>query len=148
MWVAGQELVAVCRIRTFEPQSTMPESDRYVPPKLPDNSVHSLSEYLDMFDAISHELRYRMLRTLLKSDELSAQQLQERVGAPSNKVHYHLDKLEETGLVANRKRNTSDSEGLYSYYVPTSTGEMIMESVGYLLEEEHDRRRNSDGEAD
>lgn len=127
-----------------EPQSTMSGSERYVPPELPDDSVLSLSEYLDMFDAVSHELRYRMLRTLLEADELSAQQLRERVDAPSNKLHYHLDKLEEAGLVANRKRNERDSKGLYSYYVPTSLGEMVMEGVGYLLEEEHERRRESE----
>lgn len=118
----------------------MSETERYVPPELPDESVLSLSEYLDMFDAVSHELRYRMLRTLLEADELSAQQLRERVNAPSNKLHYHLDKLEEAGLVANRKRNEHDSEGLYSYYVPTSLGEMVMEGVGRLLEEERERR--------
>lgn len=123
----------------------MSESERYIPPELPDDSVLSLSEYLDMFDAVSHELRYRMLRTLLEAEELSAQQLRKRVDAPSNKLHYHLDKLEETGLVANRKRNERDSEGLYSYYVPTSLGEMVMEGVGYLLEEEHERRRESKG---
>lgn len=122
----------------------MSESEHYVPPELPDDSVLSLSEYLDMFDAISHELRYRMLRTLLDAERLSAQQLRERVDAPSNKLHYHLDRLEATGLVANRKRNEHDSDGLYSYYVPTSLGETVMEGVGTLLQEECERRRESD----
>lgn len=124
------------------------ETRHYVPPELPDDSVLSLPEYLDMFDAISHELRYRLLRTLLDAEKLSAQQLRERVDAPSNKLHYHLDKLEETGLVANRKRNEHDSEGLYSYYVPTSLGEMVMQGVGNLLEAEHERRRESDEEVE
>lgn len=126
----------------------MSESERYVPPELPDDSALSLSEYLDMFDAVSHELRYRLLRTLLDAEQLSARQLGERVNAPSNKLHYHLDKLEATGLVANRKRNEHDSEGLYSYYVPTSLGEMVMEGVGNLLEEERDRLRESEEEAE
>lgn len=126
----------------------MTRSEYYVPPELPEDSVLSLSEYLDMFDAVSHELRYRMLRTLLDAEQLSARQLGERVDAPSNKLHYHLDKLEAAGLVANRKRNEHDSEGLYSYYVPTSLGEMVMKGVGNLLEEEHERRRESDEEGE
>lgn len=126
----------------------MTESKYYVPPELPDDSVLSLSEYLDMFAAVSHELRYRILKTLLEAEQLSARQLGERVDAPSNKLHYHLEKLEAAGLVANRKRNEHDSEGLYSYYVPTSLGEMVMEGVGNLLEEEHERRRESDEETD
>lgn len=126
----------------------MTRSEHYVPPELPEDSVLSLSEYLDMFDAVSHELRYRMLRTLLEAERLSARQLGERVDVPSNKLHYHLDTLEAAGLVANRKRNEHDSEGLYSYYVPTSLGEMVMEGVGNLIEEEHERRRDSDEECE
>lgn len=122
----------------------MTEPDHYVPPELPDDSVLSLSEYLDMFDAVSHELRYRLLRALLDAEQLSARQLGERVDAPSNKLHYHLDVLESAGLVANRKRNEQDAEGFYSYYVPTSLGETVMEGVGRLLEAEHARQHEED----
>jgi DNA-binding MarR family transcriptional regulator len=126
----------------------MTESEHYIPPELPEDSVLSLSEYLDMFAAVSHELRYRLLRTLLETGQLSARQIGEHVDAPSNKLHYHLDKLEAAGLVANRKRNEHDSEGLYSYYVPTSLGEIVMEGVGNLLEEERERRCESDEESE
>lgn len=96
------------------------------PHTLPENSVLSLEEYLDMQRAVGNETRYHILVELLEEDELSARELADALGEPSNRLHYHLDKLVEVGLVQNRKRRERGADGLYSYYVATSMGEAIM----------------------
>ncbi|HET7325533.1 MAG TPA: helix-turn-helix domain-containing protein [Halococcus sp.] len=108
-------------------------------PKLPEDSVLSLSEYLAMQRAIGEETRYRVLTKLLSAGELSATELAAALDIPSNRLHYHLDKLESVGLIANRKRKERGADGLYSYYTATALGEAIMtHGVGELLAEEQE----------
>lgn len=105
----------------------MPEVDHSGPPHaLPENSVLDLDEYLDMQRTVGNETRYRILVELLDGDEHSASELADALGEPSNRLHYHLDKLVDVGLVQNRKRKDRGADGLYSYYVPTAMGEAIM----------------------
>lgn len=112
---------------------------RYDAPDLPENSVLSLSEYLAMQRAVGEETRYRVLAELLSGGESSAKELAEALDVPSNRLHYHLDKLESVGLVANRKRKERGADGLYSYYVATALGEAIMtHGVGELIAEERE----------
>jgi ArsR family transcriptional regulator len=117
----------------------MAKAQRYDAPDLPEDSVLSLEEYLAMQRAIGEETRYRVLTELLAEGELSATELAEALDIPSNRLHYHLDKLESVGLVANRKRKERDADGLYSYYTATALGEAIMtHGVGELLAEERE----------
>jgi len=96
-------------------------------PPLPEDSGLTLEEYLSMQQAISHMLRFRILRTLVANDELSAADLKAAVDAESHNFHYHLDELVDVGLVDKRQRRTADSQGFYTYYRPTGMGRGILE---------------------
>ena len=117
----------------------MAKAPHYDTPDLPENSVLSLSEYLAMQRAVGEETRYRVLTELLAEGESSATELADSLKVPSNRLHYHLDKLESIGLVANRKRKERGADGLYSYYTATALGEAIMtHGVGELIAEERE----------
>lgn len=117
----------------------MAKAERYDAPELPPDSVLSLEEYLSMQRAIGEETRYRVLAELLREGESSATELAEALEVPSNRLHYHLDRLESVGLVANRKRKERGTDGLYSYYVATALGEAVMtHGVGELIAEERE----------
>jgi DNA-binding transcriptional ArsR family regulator len=106
---------------------------------LPEHSILSLSEYLDMQRAIGNETRFRILNLLVEEGAHSAKELQSVLDLESNTLHYHLDSLVDVGLVANRKRKEPTSDGLYSYYRATSLGEGILEhGVRELMREEWD----------
>jgi ArsR family transcriptional regulator len=108
-------------------------------PLLPEESVLSLGEYLDMQRTIGNEARFRILRTLVHNGDLSAKELGEAVDLPANTLHYHLDKLVDVGLVQNRKRKEADSRGLYSYYRASALGEAILDhGVEELMRREHE----------
>lgn len=109
------------------------------PSLLPEHSLLSLSEYLDMQRAIGNETRFRVLDLLVEEGEHSAKELQKALDIESNTLHYHLDALVDVGLVENRKRKEPTSDGLYSYYKATSLGEGILEhGVRELMREEWD----------
>lgn len=117
----------------------MAKAARYDAPDLPEDSVLSLSEYLDMQQAIGEETRYRALAELLREGELAASDLADALDVPGNRLHYHLDELVDAGLVHNRKRKERGADGLYSYYVATALGEAIMTyGVGELIAEERE----------
>jgi len=96
-------------------------------PPLPEDSGLTLEEYLAMQQAISHMTRFRILRTLVANDELSAADLKAAVDVESHNFHYHLDELVDVGLVDKRQRRTADSQGFYTYYRPTGMGRGILE---------------------
>ncbi len=96
-------------------------------PPLPEESGLSLEEYLAMQRAIGHSSRFRILRTLVANDELSAADLKAAVDIESHNFHYQLDELLDVGLVDKRKRRTADSHGFYTYYRPTAMGRDILE---------------------
>ena len=106
---------------------------------LPEHSVLKLEEYLAMQDAIGNETRFRILYALKQQGEMSANQLKEALDMRPNNLHYHLDQLCDVGLVQNRKQNTPDSDGLYSYYVASGMGKAILEhGVEELMRREHE----------
>jgi DNA-binding transcriptional ArsR family regulator len=112
----------------------MAETDRPTPdeirqpePLLPENSGLTLDEYLAMQRAIGHPTRFRILRTLVANDELSASELKRSVDIEAHNVHYHLDELVDVGLVDKRQRRTADSQGFYTYYRPTPMGRGILD---------------------
>ena len=119
----------------------MAKAERYDRPKLPEESILELEDYLAMQRAVSEETRYRIVAQLLRDGEMSAKELTEALDMPSNKLHYHLDKLTEVGVVANRVEKERGADGLYSYYVATSLGEAVMEhGIGELIRTEWDAR--------
>ena len=119
--------------RTIDPESVDPED------LLPEHSVLKLEEYLAMQDAIGNETRFRILYALKQQGEMSANQLKEALDMRPNNLHYHLNQLCDVGLVQNRKQNTPDSDGLYSYYVASGMGKAILEhGVEELMRREHE----------
>lgn len=106
---------------------------------LPEHSLLSLEEYLDMQRAIGNETRFRILNLLTEEGAHSAKELEEGLDLPSNTLHYHLDALIDVGLVENRKRKHPDAGGLHSFYRATSLGEGILtHGVRELMREEWD----------
>ena len=106
-------------------------------PILPEHSLLSVEQYLDMQRAIGNETRFRILNHLVESGSKSAAELREALDVESNTLHYHLDELVDVGLVENRKRKEPDSLGLYSYYRATSLGEGVLtHGVRELMREE------------
>jgi len=93
---------------------------------LPEESGLTLEEYLAMQQAIGHPVRFRILRTLVTNDELSASSLNTVVDIESQNFHYHLNELVDVGLVDKRQRRTADSQGFYTYYRPTAMGRDIL----------------------
>ncbi|MFA1612563.1 winged helix-turn-helix domain-containing protein [Halobellus rubicundus] len=102
------------------------EDVRRPEPPLPEESGLALEEYLAMQQAIGHPTRFRILRTLVANDELSAAHLKAAVDVESHNFHYHLDELVDVGLVDKRQRRTADSQGFYTYYRPTAMGRSIL----------------------
>ncbi|AUV84517.1 transcriptional regulator (plasmid) [Salinigranum rubrum] len=107
-------------------------------PPLPEESGLTLEEYLAMQQAIGHPTRFRILRTLVANDELSASDLKTAVDVEPHNFHYHLDELVDVGLIDKRQRRTADSQGFYTYYRPTAMGRGILE---YGVEELMRRER-------
>ncbi|WP_121741993.1 winged helix-turn-helix domain-containing protein [Natronorubrum halophilum] len=106
---------------------------------LPEHSILSLEEYLEMQRSIGNETRFRVLNALVEDGSRSASELRDRLEVQSNVLHYHLDELIDVGLVENRKRKAPDTDGLYSYYRATSLGEGILEhGVRELMRREWD----------
>jgi len=104
---------------------------------LPEHSLLSFEQYLDMQRAIDNETRFRILNHLVERGAESAAELLDALEVESNTLHYHLDELVDVGLVENRKRKEPDSEGLYSYYRATSLGEGVLtHGVRELMREE------------
>ncbi|WP_396612821.1 ArsR/SmtB family transcription factor [Haloferax sp. S1W] len=108
---------------------------------LPPTSVLTLDEYLDMQAAIGDRTRFTLLYRLVHFGERSPKELEEALGIRANKLHYHLRKLVDAGLVEKRKRSRADEDGLFSYYRATSLGEDILEyGVEELIRRERDYR--------
>ncbi|MFH5799752.1 helix-turn-helix domain-containing protein [Haladaptatus sp. CMAA 1911] len=82
----------------------MRNSKHYDPPRLPEESILELEDYLAMQRAVSERTRYRIVAELLREGETSATELAESLDIPSNKLHYHLDTLVDVGVIANRKQ--------------------------------------------
>ena len=103
------------------------EEVRQPEPPLFQESGLTLEEYLAMQQDIGHPTRFRILRTLVANNELSAADLKAAVDVESHNFHYHLDELVDIGLVDKRQRRTADSQGFHTYYRPTAMGRGILE---------------------
>jgi DNA-binding transcriptional ArsR family regulator len=94
---------------------------------LPDHSILSFEEYMAMQRAIGNGTRFKILYRLKREGPMSASELTESLGIDGNSLHYHLNELVDVGVVENRKENTPDRDGLYSYYRATAIGEGLLE---------------------
>lgn len=118
--------IALCRADVYGQTYMAEVDDRYTPPPLPEESLLELDDYLGMQRAIGDATRYRILTTLLRDGEASASELAESLDVRSNRLHYHLDTLQDVGLVQNRKREERGPNGVHSYYVATGLAETLL----------------------
>lgn len=106
---------------------------------LPDESVLSLSEYLDMQAAIGNPTRFEVVYRLAATGEASPTALDDRIDVDDSTLHYHLNELLDVGLIEKRRRETRDGDGPYTYYRATAMGEALLDhGVEELLRREWD----------
>ncbi|AGB39816.1 winged helix-turn-helix domain-containing protein [Natronococcus occultus] len=101
---------------------------------LPDDSILSLDEYLEMHAAVGQRTRYEILYRLVHSGEMSPKELEEAMQIDDSTLHYHLNKLLDVSLVEKRQRTERGQDGLYTYYRATVFGEVTLtEGVDELI---------------
>ena len=93
---------------------------------LPEESILSLDEYLDMHTAVGHRTRYEILYRLVHSGEMSPTELEDALDIDDSTLHYHLNKLVDVGLVEKRQRTERGQDSLYTYYRATVFGEVTL----------------------
>lgn len=101
---------------------------------LPEDSILSLDEYLEMHAAVGHRTRYEILYRLVHGGEMSPKELEEAITIDDSTLHYHLNKLVDVGLIEKRQRTERAQDGLYTYYRATVFGEVTLtEGVDELI---------------
>ena len=93
---------------------------------LPEDSVLSLEEYLEMHAAVGHRTRYEILYRLVHGGDMSPKELEEAIEVDDSTLHYHLNELVDAGLVEKRQRTDRGQNGLYTYYRATVFGEVTL----------------------
>lgn len=71
---------------------------------LPEESVLSLDESLDMHAAVGHRTRYETLYRLVHSGEMNPKELENALDIDDSTLHDHLNKLVDVSLVEKRQR--------------------------------------------
>ena len=93
---------------------------------LPDDSILSLEEYLDMHAIVGHRTRYEILYRLVHGGERSPTELEEAIGIDDSTLHYRLNKLIDVGLIEKRQRTDRGQDGFSTYYRATVFGEVTL----------------------
>lgn len=94
--------------------------------RLPDDSLLTRDEYLEMYRVASSEPAFSVLCALSEAERLSASELSRLLDREGNDLHYHLRKLKRAGLVRNRRDPTTGTEETYSYYTLTGPGQTVL----------------------
>lgn len=116
---------------------------------LPETSVLSLDEYLEMQRAIGNRTRFEIVYRLVHGTTMSPTELEETMDIDDSTLHYHLNTLIDVGLVEKRKRTERESSGLHTYYRATILAEVILDhGVEELLCREWDFNDAYDSTAD
>ncbi|SHH03733.1 Helix-turn-helix domain-containing protein [Halobaculum gomorrense] len=106
---------------------------------LPEESVLTLEEYLEMHAAIGHRTRYEVLYRLVHSGAMSPKELEHALDIDDSTLHYHLNKLVDVGLIEKRQRTERGEDGLHTYYRATVFGEVTLtEGVDELIRGERE----------
>lgn len=93
---------------------------------LPNDSVLSLDEYLEMHAAVGHRTRYEIIYRLVHRGEMSPTELEDAIGVDDSTLHYHLNKLLDVGLIEKRQKTERGQEGLHTYYRATTLGAVTL----------------------
>ena len=106
---------------------------------LPEDSILSLDEYLDMHASVGNRTRYEILYRLVHGEEMSPKQLEEAITIDDSTLHYHLNKLLDVGLIEKRQRTERGQDRLHTYYRSTVFGEVTLtEGVDELIRGEQE----------
>ena len=93
---------------------------------LPDDSILSLDEYLDMHAAVGHRTRYEILYRLVHGGEMSPTELEAAMEIDDSTLHYHLNVLVDVGLIEKRQRTERGQDGLNTYFRATVFGAVTL----------------------
>lgn len=93
---------------------------------LPEDSLFTLDEYLDMYKVASSEPAFKILCTLRDESKLSTSELAMLLGREDNDLHYYIRKLKRSGLIRNRRDPNTGTEETYSYYELTDMGHVVL----------------------
>lgn len=116
---------------------------------LPEDSVLSLDEYLDMHAAVGHRTRYEILYRLVHGGEMSPKELEAAIDIDDSTLHYHLNELVDVGLVEKRQRTERGQDGLYTYYRATVFGDVTLtDGVDELIRGEREFEAMYDSSAE
>lgn len=103
--------------------------------ELPEDSLFTLEEYLEMYRVAASEPAFGILRALSREGELSASELSTALDREDNDLHYYLRKLKRSALVRNRRDPNTGTEETYSYYELTDLGHVVLtEGIGTGVE--------------
>jgi ArsR family transcriptional regulator len=106
---------------------------------LPEESVLDLEDYLDMHAAVGHRTRYEILYRLVHTGEMSPTELESVMEIDDSTLHYHLNELQDVGLVEKRQRTEREQAGFNTYYRATVFGRVtISDGVDELIRGEQE----------
>jgi len=111
--------------------------------ELPEESLFTLDDYLNMYRVASTRPGFTILTLLQAEERLSTSELSQALDRESNKLHYHLRKLKDAALIRNRRDPNTGTEDVYSYYMLTDLGHTVLThgvktGVEKLAAEEHE----------
>lgn len=93
---------------------------------LPDESVLTLDEYLDMHAAVGHRTRYEVLYRLVHRGDMSPKELEDALEIDDSTLHYHLNELIDVGHIEKRQCTERGQDGLSTYYRATVFGKVTL----------------------
>lgn len=95
---------------------------------LPDGNVLSLDEYLEMYAAVGHRTRYEIIHRLVHGGQQTASELRKAIEVDDSTLYYHLNELDDVGLIEKRCRTDRGQNALETYYQATIFGNAVLTS--------------------
>jgi len=108
------------------PQHPPASGDAKLSPEVPEDSLFTIEEYLEMYKVAASEPAFSILCALSEEDKLSASELGMMLDREDNDLHYYLRKLKRSALIRNRRDPNTGTEETYSYYELTDLGHVIL----------------------
>jgi DNA-binding MarR family transcriptional regulator len=111
--------------------------------QLPEDSLFTLDDYLEMYTVASSKPAFAILMALDEASRLSTSELEDRLDREGNELHHYLRRLKRSALIRNRRDPNTGTETPYSYYELTDLGRVILTEgvktgVQKLARQEHD----------
>ncbi|MFC3959245.1 winged helix-turn-helix domain-containing protein [Halovivax cerinus] len=101
---------------------------------LPANSVLNLDEYIQMYAAVGHRVRFEILYRLVHGGETTPSDLSEELSEDSSTLSDHIDHLLDAGLIQRRMRTEKGEMTVSTFYRETIFGEIVLtEGIEPLL---------------